>query len=286
MIITLSPVLQRTLLYTLGLLIMKSVSLVMVPIITRHLPLAEYGILEILIASANLGTVILGFGLTDALFRFAGNTEDEHAKQRVCANTVALALLIGVVVGLLLQLAAPFIRQLLPGPVSITQVRLVLFSLSLEGCIAVPLAWLRMGDQVRLFLWFSCSKALIQAFLTVVVLSLGFGVTGILASGAVSALGLAVALLHVQWRQTGIHLQPAMARPLIGYGAPLTVAGLAAFVMGGLDSWLVADSVGGEALASYAIDRRCLRKASEAVSDNNVEALICFFCAFMFLTMD
>ena len=35
----------------------------------------------------------------------------------------------------------------------------------------------------------------------------------------------------------------------------------------------------GAPLASYAIDRRCLRKGTEAASGNNVEALICFFCA-------
>ena len=35
----------------------------------------------------------------------------------------------------------------------------------------------------------------------------------------------------------------------------------------------------GAPLASYAIDRRSLRKASEAMSGDNVEALICFFCA-------
>ena len=35
----------------------------------------------------------------------------------------------------------------------------------------------------------------------------------------------------------------------------------------------------GAPLASYAIDRKCLRKASAAMSGNRVEALICFFCA-------
>ena len=35
----------------------------------------------------------------------------------------------------------------------------------------------------------------------------------------------------------------------------------------------------GAPLASYAIDRKCLRKASEAMSGENIEALICFFCA-------
>ena len=34
----------------------------------------------------------------------------------------------------------------------------------------------------------------------------------------------------------------------------------------------------GAPLASYSIDRKCLRKAAEATAGDNVEALICFFC--------
>ena len=35
----------------------------------------------------------------------------------------------------------------------------------------------------------------------------------------------------------------------------------------------------GAPLASYSIDRRCLRKAAEATKGDNVQSLICFMCA-------
>ena len=38
----------------------------------------------------------------------------------------------------------------------------------------------------------------------------------------------------------------------------------------------------GAPLASYSIDRRCLRKAAEATGDTNIQALICFMCACVF----
>ena len=251
--INLSPVLQRTLLYTLGLLIMKSVSLIMVPIITKHLPLAEYGRLEILVTMANLGTIILGFGLTEALFRFSGKTQDDTEKNRIAANALALALLIGLLANLVLQLAAPGISSLLPGSASVEQVRWILISMSLEGCIAIPLARLRMDDRVYLFLWFSCGKALLQATMTYTALSLGFGVTGILIAGAVSALMLAIGLVWVQWQTSGIRLDASWTKAFFIYGGPLAVGGMATFAMGGLDRWMVADAVGVADLAPYAI---------------------------------
>ena len=39
---------------------------------------------------------------------------------------------------------------------------------------------------------------------------------------------------------------------------------------------------GGAPLASYSIDRRCLRKAAEAPGGTNIQALICFMCACVF----
>ncbi|MDA1378993.1 hypothetical protein PCI56_02915 [Plesiomonas shigelloides subsp. oncorhynchi] len=44
----------------------------MLPVFTRYLSPAEYGQLEVLLALVNIGTLLLGLGLVDALYRFAG----------------------------------------------------------------------------------------------------------------------------------------------------------------------------------------------------------------------
>jgi O-antigen/teichoic acid export membrane protein len=251
--LTLSPALKQALLYSMGLLIMKSVSLVLVPIVTRHLPPVEYGTLEILVTIANLGTIILGFGLADSLYRFAGQAESENEKKTVCANIFTLAIIIGLGAGIVVQLLAPLIGSFLPGAITQTQLRLILLTLSLEGCIAIPLAWLRMGDGVKQFLWFSCGKALLQAAMTITALQMGFGVTGVLVSGTVSASLLALALIYLQWQQTGLAFDAPFWKKIMVYGGPLIFSGIAAFAMGGLDRLLIAEKVGIAQMAAYAI---------------------------------
>ncbi|MGL5237645.1 MAG: oligosaccharide flippase family protein, partial [Plesiomonas shigelloides] len=67
--IRLPSALQQMFFYGLGLILMKGISLIMLPVFTRYLSPAEYGQLEVLLALVNIGTLLLGLGLVDALYR-------------------------------------------------------------------------------------------------------------------------------------------------------------------------------------------------------------------------
>ena len=58
--------------YALGIVMMKGISLLMIPFVTRQLTPVEYGTLEILLIFADVSTLIIGFGLVEALNRFIG----------------------------------------------------------------------------------------------------------------------------------------------------------------------------------------------------------------------
>jgi O-antigen/teichoic acid export membrane protein len=52
----------------------------MLPILTRYLSPGEFGRLELLLSIADFASMLAGFALTDALYRFAGlskNTDQE-----------------------------------------------------------------------------------------------------------------------------------------------------------------------------------------------------------------
>ncbi|MBL8670575.1 MAG: lipopolysaccharide biosynthesis protein, partial [Alphaproteobacteria bacterium] len=60
-----SAALRQAVLYGLGILVTKGVSLAMLPVVTAHLPPAEYGRLEVLQALADICSILVGFGLVD-----------------------------------------------------------------------------------------------------------------------------------------------------------------------------------------------------------------------------
>ncbi|ANB51319.1 lipopolysaccharide biosynthesis protein [Aeromonas veronii] len=210
--------------YAGGLLLMKGISLLMLPVLTHQLLPREYGQLEVLLTLINLGSLILGFGLVDALYRFAGLAKDEQERQQVVARMFGLVWLIALASLVLLWLLAPVVQ-----------------------------AWLRMRNQARLFFVATAGKAVIQSLLTGWWLWLGWGVSGVLASGTLTCVALALLLSLWQWRDSGICFDWQHYRPLLRYGLPLVVSGLAGFALSGLDRWLLADVVGEALLAYYAV---------------------------------
>jgi len=249
----LTPGVTQTLYYAAGLVMTRSVSLLMLPLVTHTLSPQSYGELEVLTALANLGTIVLGFGLVDALYRFGGLSASKADRKRVCANVFGIALCVGLLCGVGAQFLAPALSLALPGSVEVLNVRLILVCLAFEGVIAIPLSWLRMQEKARQFFVLSSGKALIQALLVFVFLELGYGVTGIVAASAVSATLLALTLAVLQFRDCGIRLDKSSAKPLVHYGTPIMVSGIAMFTLSGLDRWVVAGSVGVAELAAYAV---------------------------------
>ena len=99
--------------YAGGLLLMKGISLLMLPVLTHLLAPREYGQLEVLLTIINLGSLILGFGLVDALYRFAGMAADEGERKQVVARVFGLVWIIALASLVLLWWLAPLVQRLL-----------------------------------------------------------------------------------------------------------------------------------------------------------------------------
>lgn len=231
----------------------KGVSLLMVPIFTRYLEPADYGRLDVLQTLADLLSIVIGLGLADTLFRFFGAAKSEEKRRRVAANIFGMTLVVGVASFVLTQLAAPAIADALPGGVTVLQTRLILGNLSLGGIILVSLSMLRMHDFAGLFFSGIVGWVVIQAALSAMLLSLGFGITGVLAAGLTGAVLLSSALIVWQFRHTGVRLDIDKCRELAVYGAPLIFVGIFGFVLGSFDRWILADAVGTARMAEYTL---------------------------------
>ncbi|MFT5879387.1 MAG: O-antigen/teichoic acid export membrane protein [Moritella sp.] len=233
-------VIHQAVYYGLGILLMKSVSLVMLPIVTFYLTPAQYGALELLLSVSNFATIIVGFGLVDALYRFVGLNEDPQQERTITANFITLAIVIGVVSVVLGLFFSPVIVTFLTAETTLLDVQLLVVMFSLEGCITIPLAWLRMKEQAFLFFILTTAKVVIQAFITWYLLSQGFGMTAILWGGLISIALLAAVLLLIQIRETGLYLNLELTKKILSYGFPLVLSGFAAFSVNGADWWMIA----------------------------------------------
>ncbi len=245
--------LQQNVFYALGIVIMKSVSFFMLPFVAHMLSPEDFGRLEVLNSLGALGAILVGFGLLNTLFRFASEQTCLANKHAMVADVVGINLSIGSI-ALLLGLAfAGQLNTLLPGGLGSYNISLAIGMIALEGCIAIPLGWMRMNDRAGLFFALSTGRAIFQAGLVLLFLKLGRGIEGVMEAGLLAAAVQALILIVIQYSETGIRLFSTRFRELLVYSFPLVGSGLLGFVLTGLDRWLLADAMGAAEMAQYAV---------------------------------
>ena len=244
---------RQALLYGLSLALMKGVSLLILPLTTRYLTPAQFGQLELLASVAIIGSILVGLGFEGTFFRFCAVEKNLLGKRRCGGNILALSLLLAFIAALAGWLFTPSVAALLPAQVSVEQLRLVWSVFALEGIIAIPLAWLRIQEQVVLFFILTTSRALLQAGLTLLFLSWHWGVDGVLLATVLVALLQAAILLAMQTRAQGLLLNLKQVKKYLSYSLPVAGSGLLAFMLMGFDRWALAHMSTLEQVAIYGV---------------------------------
>ena len=245
--------LNQSVLYGLSIFLMKGISLIMLPIYTGYLSPADYGRLEVLVVFANIASIILGFGLVEALYRYVGLADGLKQKQRNAAECLLIATFIAILSYTVFHFYAEDLVTYFPSEISENELYLLGIALSVGGLINIPLAWLRITDRAGLFFAISMLKVIIQVSLTFYWLSLGWGVTSILAAGAVSAVVIALILCVIQLKETKLSFCFERVKSIVYYAGPIFIGGVASFTLSGMDRWLLAEHFGATQIAAYAI---------------------------------
>ncbi|MEF1212135.1 lipopolysaccharide biosynthesis protein, partial [Vibrio alginolyticus] len=132
-------------LFAIALVINKSISLIMLPVLPHFLSPEQMGKLELLTTFGVVTTLFVSFVLHEALYRFVGVEKDKNTRTSLLNQLYSLALLIAGVVALSLLtiiLIAP-----IPAPFTRVEFAIVMFAIVLEGSIAIGTAWLRTQDD-------------------------------------------------------------------------------------------------------------------------------------------
>ncbi|MEY8215754.1 MAG: oligosaccharide flippase family protein [Colwellia sp.] len=245
--------LNQSALYGLSIFLMKGISLVMLPIYTSYLQPSDYGRLEVLVVFSNIVSIVLGFGLVEALYRFVGLADGIEKKQRHAAECLLVAGIIAIISYAIFHFYSKDLLLYLPGDITENELYLLGVALSVGGLINIPLAWLRITERAGLFFTITMLKVLLQVGLTFYWLINGWGITSILAAGAVSAVIVAIILCIIQLKETNISLSTKNLKSIITYAGPIFIGGAATFSLSGMDRWLLAEHFGATQIAAYAI---------------------------------
>ncbi|MCP4987943.1 MAG: oligosaccharide flippase family protein [Colwellia sp.] len=254
--------LNQSALYGLSIFLMKGIALVMLPIYTYYLSPADYGRLEVLVVFSNVVSIVLGFGLVEALYRFVGLADGIEQKKHHVAECLLIAAIIAICSYLIFHFFSKDLLHFLPGLITEDELYLLGIALAVGGLINIPLAWLRITDRAGLFFSISMLKVVLQVAMTFYGLINGWGITSILAAGAFSAVVVALILSLIVIKEVLIQTSPisfsitsvfSNVKSITHYAGPIFIGGLATFSLSGMDRWLLAENFGATEIAAYAI---------------------------------
>jgi O-antigen/teichoic acid export membrane protein len=250
--------LRHAAVYGLANVLVQASGFILLPLYTRYLTPADYGMLEVLGRLAETtGTLLLAGGMRQALFTFYQQAEGDAERRRVLGATLALlAAVCGTGALLVLALAGPLTGVFNACGSSMREglLRLALFGALLEPFTVLPLALIQCRVDSARFVFFSLTQFIFRVALCVVfVAGLGWGVAGVLASSAITW-GLYGSWLTVTELGRGA-AWPGWAEVggLFRFALPFVPGGLCFFVMHHGDRFVLLRCCGEGEVGTYAL---------------------------------
>lgn len=236
----------------------NAASLLLLPVYTRYLTPAEYGLVELITVMTTLVGNLVSFDLNNGVFRYYHHATSAEARQRLIMAAMVLGVLANSAAGALLALCSPLLAQNFLGS-SGNAYLLAWFSLSLllEAVCAVAFSHMRADGKVSRFLATSTLRLVAQIafnlyFLVVLKLGAASFIYGYLISCAIQA----AAALPYTLRHGSLAFTRSDIKRLIGFGGPLAIAGLATLYISTGDRFFLSRLNSLSAVGVYALAYR------------------------------
>lgn len=208
------------------------------PLYTRALTKAQFGIAETLLTFIILASILLRFGLGEAFVRYYHARQEGPERDRLAVTTVVTVLAITTVAALLLGVVAGPLSRLLLGIEDAAIMRIALLGLWAFTNLEIAYALLRVEERRRAYLLASLANVLLTVGLTVtLVVVLDQGARGYLAGNYV---GSTVVLLALWWTLRDRLAAPILTgrvalAPLLRFGVPTVPADATVFALNVVD---------------------------------------------------
>jgi O-antigen/teichoic acid export membrane protein len=234
--------LRHFLIYGFGVYSISALSFLVVPIYTRRISAAEYGVLELLSRAQDvLGLVILS-GLGVAALAFFQFEKERPERQKLVFSTALLGVLANsILVAVPLVVWAPQVaRVLFHSPEYAWAVRIFGLLIPLETIFQVGLISLQAQMKSGTYVIFTTGRFVVGLVLNLIlVFWLRLGLTGILTAlvlhtGLPALLLLGLTFHRAQWRVSW-----GLWKELVAYGLPFIPGGLFLFVLNSGDRYFL-----------------------------------------------
>lgn len=243
--------------YGFGMLLLQVSGVVLLPLYTRYLIPADFGILEILERTGSVLIVLLmANGVSGAAFSFFCQAREDRERARIVA-TVSLVIWLGILVGLVIVLAA---AQPLSCYLGISDPWLTV--LGLAASIAqllpmLPMSFMQANVQSTAYILTSLLTMVFRVGLVVLAVAWGgWGVWGVLWGTLAANVVSGLVLTGLELRRWGFHPDWSKLLPVVRFAWPFMPGGLCGFVIFSGDRYFLLQHCGADEVGVYALGSR------------------------------
>jgi len=268
---SLGRVLRHSTLYAFGNIAGRAVAFLAIPVYSRFLSPAEYGLIELVELSTQ--TVAIAFGLQAvgaALARLFHDQASEAARNSVVSTAlIGTAVLSASVTAAGVVGAGAISRAVFHTDAWATLLQAAFVAMCFASVVEVALVYERMRDNARFYLAYSLVTLGLNLGLNILFIgSLGAGVWGFVSSKLVVSVAGAGFLLWRLRRDVGWHWCGVYVPEFLRFGAPLVVSGLSYFAVHFSDRFFLTAAVSLAELGRYALAYRFALMVNALVGDS------------------
>jgi O-antigen/teichoic acid export membrane protein len=246
--------LVSVLLYSVGLVLTKGASLLVLPFLAHTLTISEIGRLEFLASITAFWGLVSGLAMHEALYRFTSAERHHSNRKRLAEQLVCLTWVVSLVFIPVVIFTLYLLSQMIES-VSTNELIMVAFGIFLSAPLTCGMAWFRIEDKVKEFLILSIGGCIIQVLLIITFMRLEMGVMGVLLSATgthLLQLGVFQFLAKFSIRLPSVE----KIRQALKYCVPIAMSSVVAFGLNGAEKWLITLTSSLETLAAYAISAK------------------------------
>jgi O-antigen/teichoic acid export membrane protein len=238
--------------YTAASILSKVIAVALLPLYTRYLTKTDYGFAEVLFAAVVFASIVVRFGLLEAILRFYYR-EGENPDAVVASTFAGLFWLSTAGALLALPLAGPLSELLLEKPAP-ELMRIAIGGLWVLTMWEFMLTLFRLEERARAFFATTILNVLAAIALTVVlVVVLEEGARGLLLGSYATGGAFVLVLIAMQWRRLSLRFDPALLRRLFRFGLPTMPAEVSLYALNFADRLIILRSLGAAEAGLYSL---------------------------------
>jgi len=234
-------IMKHTSIYALGNILSKMVGFFMIPIYTRHLTPADYGVLELISLVLTVMSRLLSLRLTAGMMRFYYEYDEPGEKKSLISTSQISMIIIAGLTFFSLVYGSRYASIFVFGSDAYEHFFPYIFaSLGFELISSVCFTYIRILQRSGYFMFMSMLQLVVGLGLNIyLIVYLKLGVQGVVYSMVISNGMTACVLSAFTFWKVKVHFDFSKLKKLVKFGLPMIPAGLLIFLLNTGDRYLI-----------------------------------------------